>query len=180
MVPYKDAQLPVRRVIDLSDLTVAGSVIEFSADAEELIRIAAWADLVSVSHFGANVTIHKLSTTHFALHAELEAVVEQRCVVTLEPLCATVTFTLDRELHYTDRPVESEGELTLTAGDDEVPDVIDDLHYDYCAPLLEEFSLNLDPYPRKGGVNYISPDAGGERAESPFAVLAQLKKADQT
>lgn len=180
MVSLKDAQLPVRRVIDLSDLTIAGSVIDFVADAEELFRIAAWADLVSVSQFGASVSVRKLSTTRFALHAELEAVVEQRCVVTLEPLCSTVTFTLDRELHYSDRPVEAEGELTFSAGDEDVPDEINDLHYDYCAPLLEEFSLNLDPYPRRVDASYVSPETGAGQVESPFAVLAQLKKADQT
>ena len=39
--------------------------------------------------------------------------------------------------------------------------------------LVEELSLNLDPYPRKEGVAFHADDAPPR--ENPFAVLAKLK-----
>ena len=40
------------------------------------------------------------------------------------------------------------GILTLAAGDDEVPEELDSPRFDLAAPLLEELSLAVDPYPR--------------------------------
>lgn len=182
MDQQKDDLAPVSRFIKLSDLTMAGSDIDFVAEPEELIRLAQWADLVCVHSFTAKVNLRKLSNQRFALQADLKAKIEQRCVVTLEPMVTEIAVSVRRELLYADRPVETGGELTLSAGDDDVPDTIDSLHYDYCAPLLEEFSLNIDPYPRKVDDGYILPadvsGEGGAKPDNPFAVLAQLKKAD--
>ncbi|MGB8602772.1 MAG: hypothetical protein WCD42_11320 [Rhizomicrobium sp.] len=182
MDQQKDDLAPVCRLINLSDLTMAGSDIDFVAEPEELIRLAEWADLVSVHSFTAKVNLRKLSNQRFALQADLKAKIEQRCVVSLEPMVTKIAVSVRRELHYADRPIETGGELTLSAGDDDVPDTIDTMQYDYCAPLLEEFSLNIDPYPRKVDAGYTVPGAvsgeGGVNPDNPFAVLAQLKKAD--
>lgn len=182
MSQHKDALQPVTRLIDLADLTMAGSDIDFAASGEELIRLAEWADLVAVHRFTAKVNLRKLTNMRFALKADLLAEIEQRCVVTLEPMVSKVSVSLQRELHYVDQPIEIGGELTLSSGDDDTPDAIDDLHYDYCAPLLEELSLNIDPYPRKVDAAYTLPGGAanedGVKPDNPFAVLAQLKKAD--
>jgi hypothetical protein len=55
-----------------------------------------------------------------------------------------------------------------------MPEEIDSLHYDLTAPLIEEFILALDPYPRAPGVEFQAPEGEGA-PESPFAVLKGLK-----
>ena len=42
-------------------------------------------------------------------------------------------------------------------------------------PLLEEFVLAIDPYPRAPGVEFAAPVDAEPRPESPFAVLKALK-----
>lgn len=175
MSQKNEATAPVSRIVDLSDLTHAGSVIDFAASEEELIRLARWVDVVTVHAFGAKLTLRKLPNWRFSFEAELTARIEQRCVVTLEPIFSDIRKTFTRELHFVEYLVENEGELTLAAGDDEAPDTISDMHYDYCAPLLEELSLDIDPYPRKADVSFAPPAEMQEKSDSPFAVLAALK-----
>ena len=50
--------------------------------------------------------------------------------------------------------------------------------YDLAAPLLEEFLLALDPYPRAPGVVFESPETGEVPPPNPFAVLKALKGKD--
>lgn len=177
MSQKNEATAPVSRIFDLSDLTQAGSVVDFAASSEELIRLAHWMDVVAVHTFGAKLTLRKLPNWRFSLEAELNARIEQRCVVTLEPISSDIHKHFMRELHFIEYPVETEGELTLAAGDDEAPDTINDMHYDYCAPLLEEMLLDIDPYPRKADASFTPPAEMQEKSDSPFAVLAALKDA---
>ena len=167
---------PVSHFVDLSSLSQAGSLIDFAAQGEELMRLARWADVVAVHAFGAKVTLQKLSQTRFSFAAEFAADIEQKCVVTLEPVFSHIERNIARELRYSRRPVEDGGELTLAAGDDEAPDTIGDLHYDLVAPLLEEFSLAIDPYPKKDGASFAAPADATETPPNPFAVLESLKK----
>ena len=46
---------------------------------------------------------------------------------------------------------------------------------DVVAPVLEELSLMLDPYPRAPGVTFEAPGDDVKERDSPFAVLAKLK-----
>ena len=67
-------------------------------------------------------------------------------------------------------------ELTLAAGDDDAPEMIEGHKYDLAAPLLEELSLAIDPYPKEEGEVFAAEDDPAAKPESPFAVLKQLKK----
>ena len=61
-------------------------------------------------------------------------------------------------------------------GDEDTPEVLSGTLIDLAAPLLEELSLGLDPYPRAKGVTFESPKDEAEPEETPFAVLAKLKQ----
>jgi uncharacterized metal-binding protein YceD (DUF177 family) len=175
---------PIIRFCDLSDLTEAGSTIDIAADGEELIRLADWADVSTVSNLHAKVLLRRHSFERFTLSADFSADIEQKCVVTLEPVFSHIEKTVKRELHYskpqrTRRHTEDEGELTLAAGSDEAPETIDTLHFDICASILEELSLSIDPYPRKAGATFAGEEAPEEKPENPFAVLKTLKTANE-
>jgi len=59
--------------------------------------------------------------------------------------------------------------------DDELTEEIGSLTYDLAAPLLEEFSLAIDPYPRAPGVAFEPPKDSEAKREGPFAALKALK-----
>lgn len=167
---------PLQHMIDLGDLSHAGSEITVKAKGDELALLAKWAGVDAVRSFQAIVSLRRISQTQFGLEADLEADVVQSCVVTLEPVESHLTRHISRELHLASRwPVE-EGELTLPAGDDDVPETIASPDYDVAGPLLEEFVLAIDAYPRKEGVAFTPPPDPSEAQESPFAVLKALKE----
>ncbi|MEJ1970070.1 MAG: DUF177 domain-containing protein [Rhizomicrobium sp.] len=166
---------------NLADLNRGGAELSLAAQGDELAHIARWADVGVVESFVAKVDLRKHSANRFALDAELTAEIVQDCVVTLEPVRSRIERHVHRELHLTQAVRHRPGEsipLGAGAGDDEVPEEIDSLHYDLAAPLLEEFALAIDPYPRAPGVEFAVPEEPGEKEaapENPFAVLRALK-----
>jgi hypothetical protein len=172
----KHIEPPLQHSFNLSDLTVAGAQVVVEAKPEELPALAEWAGVDSVKRFMATVDLRRLSQSRFNLDADLTADVVQCCVVTLEPVENRINRHITRELHLAPQlPREEAGELTLAAGDDDVPESILSLEYDLVAPLLEEFALAIDPYPRKVGAAFAPPIEPEVPQSSPFAVLKALK-----
>jgi hypothetical protein len=169
---------PIHHFFGLGDLSQAGSRIEIVANGDDLARLARWARVDTVRAFGARVELCRLSRTRFSLEAELEADIVQSCVVTLDPVATHIARHVTRELHFSPRPRAEGGELTLSAGAEDVPEDIASLDYDLAAPLLEELLLAIDPYPRKEGVTFEPPVQPAEPPESPFAVLKRPSEPD--
>jgi len=91
------------------------------------------------------------SSDSFAYDASFAADVVQDCVVTLEPVRAHLEGGFTRRYRLLPKPSRRRGpvpdiEITDT-GEDEL-EVLASPHVDLAAPLLEELSLALDPYPR--------------------------------
>jgi len=174
----KDDGLPLHHFFDLGGLTQAGSSVTVTATGDELARLAGWAGVDAVRAFRAGVALKRLSQTRFAFEADLTADIVQSCVVTLEPVRTRIARHIARELLLLPHAEPQGGELTLSAGDDEVPETITGLEYDLMAPLLEELVLAIDPYPRKKGAAFAAPPDPEGAPESPFAVLKSLKEQD--
>ncbi len=175
----KHIEPPLQHLFDLSDLSQAGAEVTVAAKPEDLPGLAKWAGVDSVKKFSATVTLRRLSQSRFDFDANFTAIVVQSCVVTLEPVESRITRQITRELQLAPRlPRDEAGELTLAAGDDDVPETIMSLDYDLAAPLLEEFVLAIDPYPRKAGVAFTPPVEPEAPQSSPFAVLKALKDRD--
>lgn len=174
---------PLQRFYDLSDLSQAGDEIVIAARQTDLPKLAEWLEVDEVERFEARVTLKRLPADRFSYEAELAADLVQACVVSLEPVKSRHALHVSRALHVKPRPQrrhkaeeESGGVLTLAAGDDEVPEELDSPRYDLAAPLLEDLSLDIDPYPRAPGVEFEPPDSDGGRPEGPFAALGKLKR----
>jgi hypothetical protein len=89
---------------------------------------------------------------------------------------ARITKDFTRELHYTPNlRRDLAEEVALTPEEDEVPEEIGSLHYDLAGPLVEEFFLAIDPYPRAPGVAFEGPKDAEDKPENPFAALKALK-----
>jgi uncharacterized metal-binding protein YceD (DUF177 family) len=171
----KTEPAPLEHFYDLGDLTQAGSEVRVVAAPETLPGLAVWAEVEAVKVFSAKVQMKRLGSNRFFFAADLDVDLVQSCVVTLEPVESHISRHLERELHLSPKMPDAAGELTLSAGDEDVPETITSLNYDLAAPLLEEFSLAIDPYPRKEGAAFTPPEGTESAKESPFAVLKALK-----
>ncbi len=170
-----NSSLPFQHSFNLGDLTQTGSDVAIAVSPVSLPAIAEWAGVSKVTRFEAQLRLKRLATTRFSYEADLIADIVQACVVTLEPVESHLERHIERELHLAPRLPEAVGELTLSAGDDDVPEIITSLHYDLAGPLLEEFLLAIDPYPRKEGAAFVPPPGAESLPENPFAVLKALK-----
>ena len=171
----KHNEPPLQHFFELGGLSQAGAEVTVKAKAAELPGLAEWAGVDSVRQFAATVSLRRLSQSRFNFEADLTVDVVQSCVVTLEPVESRISRHIIRELQLAPRLPPEAGELTLSAGDDDVPETIASLDYDLAAPLLEEYVLAIDPYPRKAGVAFAVPAAPEAPQSSPFAVLKALK-----
>jgi hypothetical protein len=171
--------LPLSHDYNLARLGNAGDEVRFAADAEQRAAIARWSSVVSVEKLETRVDLRKISPTRFGLTFHLLADVTQACVVTLEPVVDHMAHSFSRELHFAGtvrhKLAESEPELVLDSDPEEGPEEIESLHYDLAVPVLEEFALSLEPYPRRPGVEFAPKTDPQDRPESPFAVLKGLK-----
>jgi uncharacterized metal-binding protein YceD (DUF177 family) len=172
------SNIPLERFHDLSNLPDAGYETSIVASPEELLRLAEWLGVEEVTRLQGRVTVHPQAKTRFLLECDYEADIVQRCVVTLEPVRNHIAQSFTRELHFTPglhRFADKGGMVPSAAVDDDGPEEIESTRYDLAAPLLEEFSLAIDPYPRAPGVAFES-GSDDDQTESPFAVLEKLKR----
>ena len=172
--------LPLSQSYNLARLGNPGDRVTITADEAQRAAIAAWAGIVSLESFQAQVEISKLGPNRFGLAYRLSADLTQACVVTLEPVQSRMDHDFSRELHFTGpvrhKPAtDDSGPEMVLDSEEEGPEEIESLHYDLAAPALEEFVLALEPYPRRPGVEFAPQTDEADRPESPFAVLKGLK-----
>lgn len=170
------ARAPLEKTVDLSTVPQAGVEIVLEVAEADHAKLAQWAGVEAVQAFSAAVELQKLSQTRFRYQARVRAEVVQSCVVTLVPVVTPVRLDFGRELHLVRhlRP-EIEAPLQVSPADDDTPEEIEDPRFDVAGPVLEEFVLAIDPYPRAPGVEFAPPEPE-PKPESPFAVLARLKQ----
>jgi uncharacterized metal-binding protein YceD (DUF177 family) len=171
--------LPLSHSYNLARLGNAGDEVRFAADEAQCAAIARWSGVLSVERRETQVQIKKISASRYGLAFHFVADVTQACVVTLEPVKSHLERDFERELDFVGpvrhKPAESAPELVLDADLEEGPEEIHSLHYDLAGPLLEEYALSLEPYPRSPGVEFGTQIDPEDRPESPFAVLKGLK-----
>ena len=169
---------PLQHFYYLADVSEGGVEVAVRAEASQREALAKWAGVEKVESFGALVDLCKSGPRRFSYAARLTADIVQTCVVTLEPLSARLERDIARTLelaHGRSRP-RQEDPSVWTPEDDEEPEKLETSRYDLAGPLLEEFVLAIDPYPRAPGVAFELPVPEDNPPESPFAVLKQLKK----
>jgi len=169
----------ISKIYNLNRLGQAGDEVTLTAnEAEraELAELAKESSVLEVRSFSARVGLKKISPTRFDLQYHLSAEIVQACVVTLEPLTAHIEKDFIRDLHYVPNLRRTaEKEIVIAPDDDDLPEEIESPHFDLAVPLIEEFLLAIDPYPRAPGVAFQAPEGMGDKPESPFGVLKGLK-----
>ena len=151
-----------------------GERIDLAADEAERRAIAERLDLSSLERLEAHACL-ALDGERVRATGRVAASLEQRCVVTGEPVAA-----------YLDEPFEIAFVPEPVAGDDEIelrPEDCDLVFHDGTAidlgsAIADTLALALDPYPRSASAEAALREAGvlNEEEAGPFAALAQLKK----
>ena len=147
-----------------------------AADETDRARIAKALDLPALNMLEADVSVTQTGPAG-EVRGKLHAQVVQICGVSLDP------FETDIEAEFAvpfttepapdpDPEVEEFGLADLDA-----PDVVDSGVLDLGAYVVEHLALELDPFPRKPGVEFEAPPP--EREASPFAVLTHLKTGEE-
>lgn len=165
-----------RRTVPVARVGEAGLVQSIEAKPQEREKIAHYLALPAVASLTAEVALAPWRGKGLRVEGTLRADVTQTCVVTLDPVEAHVEAAFERRFLPAEllaRDEESQHEVLV---DPEGEDPAEPLGHDVDLGeiLVEELSLNLDPYPRKPGVEFQA-DAGAGARENPFAKLAKLK-----
>lgn len=144
-------------------------------DAAARARIARALDLASLDSLSGQLTVEP-AIEGWRLTGRVTAEAVQTCGVTLEPLPVSIdeAFSVNLVENEPEAPEDEEIEIDL---DVDTPDVIQDGKIDLGAYLVEQLSLNLDPFPRKPGAEFEQPPEPTEI--SPFAVLKAFKAKDE-
>ena len=172
-----DPPPPYKVPFELAGLSERGAELSLSPDAAERARIAAWLGALEVPRLDATIRLSRLDDDVYGYDAEFTAEVVQACVVTLEPVPSVHRGRAERRYRVTAKSPRRRSEATeIDVGDDdEAPELLPSSLVDLAAPVLEEFSLLLDPYPRAPGVTFEAPKDEDKALDNPFAVLAKLK-----
>lgn len=157
------------RPLSPARVSAAGLGMKITADAAECAALAKRFGLPAIAALACRFTLRpaRVGGAYEAV-GELEAVVTQICVISLDPFEAIVT----EKFSLLFVPEETEEENPDPDAVDEVPFVDGMLELGEAA--AEQLALALDPYPRKPGATL--DDAGGDDGANPFAALARLKR----
>ncbi len=162
------------RIVRVDPLPRDGLRQEIEATPQERAALARLNGLPEISRLTARLGVAKWRRG-VRVEGDLSARLTQTCVVSLEPFEVEIAQPIDVKFLPADSkppPPESLGE------EDDIDELVDG-RLDLGALVAEFFTLALDPYPRKPGVDFAPP---GEDAapETPFAALRALVRPRRT
>ena len=167
------------RMVKLDAVGAMGLEYSFIAEPGECAALATRYEILAVAGLRATADLERpgagaVARVHFV------ADVVQSCVITLEPVEARIDQRFEVKFMPQDgaKSVENSGaaEQSVLAGD--VAPIRDGV-FDLGAVVAEYFSLAIDPYPRKPGIEFIAADYNdGETVDSderrPFSALSDM------
>jgi uncharacterized metal-binding protein YceD (DUF177 family) len=190
------------RIIRVDNIAEDGEVIAFSATDAECAALAARMGLLTLNSLQADVTASPLLSRRqqrgpykgIHLHVAFRADVVQSCVVTLEPVTASVSdeFEVDflpkgadpADVIGTGSPRDSgkemkkeetvddwlegleDGEMVIDSEEADPPEIMRGGVVEIGELIVENLSLALDPYPRRAGEEMDLTRAGDNNEDN--------------
>ena len=153
-----------------------GERVDLAADEAERKAIAGRLDLPSLDRLEAHASLQRDGDTVRAT-GRVAASLEQRCVVTGEPVAAHVDEPFEIAFVPEPRAGEVPEEVELRPEDCDVV-FHDGAAIDLGTAIADTLALSLDPYPRSASAEAALREAGvlSEEEAGPFAALAKLRK----
>ncbi len=146
-----------------------------SATATERVALARRFGLLELPRLEATVEIRRTDDGVLA-RIEIEAEVVQACVVSLDPVPATLSEHVDLFFAKRIPTAATTGEIVIDPEAEDPPEELVGDSIDLGEVVAEHFGLALDPFPRRPDAVFAGPDAGTAAADGgPFAALRRLK-----
>lgn len=158
-----------------AEIPAGGLQRDRAATSAERQAVAQALDILKVESLSTNYRINAIAGDGYRLRGTLAAVVEQACVVSLEPVVGNVNADFDVEFFpKIDAPDEGEEAGILGVADVEL---LEHGEIPVGRIVYETLSASLDPYPRRSDAefNWQDPKAVEPEKTSPFAALSKLK-----
>ena len=166
---------PWPHVVGLGDAR-RGATLHLVADEAARGVIAKALDIETLDALEADVALSEW-LDGVALDGRWRAAIVQICGVSLDP------FETSLEGRFSVRavppgspnaPTEQTGEVEFDSEAEDPPDLLAGESLDVGAYVVEHLALEIDPFPRKPGVEFEAPDEPAP--PSPFDVLRALKR----
>lgn len=175
--PHRPPLTRKMRVSEIED-EAPQTIAITEAERAEIVDLL---DLVALEALEFDYRLRRGGGGRVHLSGHLKANATQTCVVTLEPVPASLDIPV--EIDFWPRPalqsLEKRAEDPSQAGPIDWPEAITDDTIDLGPVVYETFATALDPYPKKEGASFQWSQGNSEpedRESSPFAALKQLKK----
>lgn len=175
--PELSRRLSLQRVMKEGTLA-----FNFAANPEERAAVAGRLGLIALERLEAALVLTARAGDVITVEGPWWADVVQACVVTLEPVPATLTDSLVASFAAapTGR-LQRQAREEETLFDPEAPDpaepMPEDGSLDVGELVVQSLAVALDPYPRKPGTVWAGEGAGhGDADAGPFSALARLKE----
>jgi hypothetical protein len=165
-----------------------GQSSRFQASEEQCASLTRDLDLIACNGVVVTYKLRSLHRGRYKLTGSINADVVQRCVVSLEPVPATLDDELDIEFWPEDQlAAKPSPGVTQEASDehndtadfnalgDEPPEPIEQGRIALGRVVYELISAGLDPYPRSPGAEFAYASQADDGKVNPFAALAGLK-----
>lgn len=176
-----DGRAPLVRLLKVDEIA-DGETGEIAATPAELGSIARLLDLAALDAMALSYRLTRGGEGRVHLSGRLTAQVTQACVVSLEPVAASIDVPV--EVDFWPAPLfealeHSAGEPGHT-GLLDWPEPIVDGKIDLGSILYETLATTLDPYPKREGASFQWPQGAPQPPQpaktGPFAALAALKR----
>ncbi len=180
MTPFVGRSQPAEfsRPMTVERSAVAPRAFAIEANGTERAALARRFDLLSLDELRAEGTLETLHGGRGALlSVRFAASLSQACVVTLEPVPATIAETFTLEYAVPSEVVEPQ-DIEIDVEETDPPEPLIDGTVDVGEAVAEQLALALDPYPRAPGVEFEPPEVPGPDEDSPFKALSGLVKKD--
>jgi len=170
------ADSPLSFDVDVRRLPSRGFPVAIAADDEARAALAAAHGLEAVDSFAAELLVERWGRDGVKVTGRIRAAIVQACVVTLEPVPATIDVPVEAVfLPETSKLwTGAGGEILIDPDGPDAPESFAGDTVDVGVLAEEFFELAIDPYPRAPGAALAEP-AGGDAEEGAFSALSQLK-----
>jgi len=167
---------PYTHPFDLSSLSEAGHEEAFEVPEPACNAIAEFYELDGLEGFTVRIRLTRLSKNEFRMEGHFAVTVLQTCIVTLKPVRSAVEEDFERAYMVAPlRAAQREASAVDVRLEGDEAEILRGSSLDLAAPVLEELSLMIDPYPRIPGAAFEDGTKAASPEESPFAVLQALK-----
>jgi hypothetical protein len=174
--------------VSVNRLPQKGVTIKIDADQRERDALRDFHELEDVKSFKADLQIVPWKKDGIRVRGTVKAEIVQSCIVTLEPIDATVNAEIDtlfvpENSRLARLPLDENGELIIDAEGPDAPETFSGDRLDAGAIAEEFFELAIDPYPRKPEIEDAPPVVArfgeadeAEKPANPFAGLKDWKQ----